>query len=109
MHAWPVRDYKFIPLRIPLGRGLQLSSAFREVLRGLENRCVGSPCTEGSNPSPSAYGLTLLGRQRFEHEDLDGEVGVEVVVAHEADHLASGQLLDLPGELDTHDPLPPAT
>ena len=21
---------------------------------GLENRCVGNPCTEGSNPSPSA-------------------------------------------------------
>jgi hypothetical protein len=22
---------------------------------GLENRCVGNPCTEGSNPSPSAH------------------------------------------------------
>jgi hypothetical protein len=22
---------------------------------GLENRCVGNPCTEGSNPSPSAW------------------------------------------------------
>jgi hypothetical protein len=22
---------------------------------GLENRCVGNPCTEGSNPSPSAF------------------------------------------------------
>jgi hypothetical protein len=33
--------------------------------------------------------------QRFEDEDFDGEVGVEVVVTHEADDLASGELLDL--------------
>ena len=26
---------------------------------GLENRCVGNPCTEGSNPSPSAFLLHL--------------------------------------------------
>jgi hypothetical protein len=38
------------------------------------------------------------GGQRFEDEDLDGEVGVEMVLAHEADHLASGQLLDLAAE-----------
>src|SRR3954452_12576747 len=44
--------------------------------------------------------------ERFEHEDLDSEVGVEVVVAHEADHLASGELFDLPAELDAHDALP---
>src|SRR4051812_7176666 len=33
--------------------------------------------------------------ERFEHEHLDGEVGVDVVVAHKADHLAAGQLFDL--------------
>ena len=26
---------------------------------GLENRCVGNPCTEGSNPSPSAVPASL--------------------------------------------------
>jgi hypothetical protein len=43
---------------------------------------------------------------RFKDEDLDSQVGVEVVVAHEADHLASGQLFYLPAELDAHDALP---
>ena len=30
---------------------------------GLENRCVGNPCTEGSNPSPSACCATCAGRR----------------------------------------------
>jgi hypothetical protein len=28
-------------------------------------------------------------RERFEHEHSDGQVGVDVVIAHGADHLAS--------------------
>ena len=36
---------------------------------GLENRCVGNPCTEGSNPSPSAseFRLRELGVRRHQH------------------------------------------
>ena len=31
--------------------------------------------------------VSVRGRERFEHEHFDREVGVEVVIAHEADHL----------------------
>src|SRR3954467_14586753 len=44
--------------------------------------------------------------QRREHEDLDRQIGVDVVVAHEADHLASGELLDLAADVGFHDALP---
>src|SRR4051812_9196031 len=42
----------------------------------------------------------------FEHEDLDGEVRVDVAVAHEAHYLASCELLDLFAHLGPHDVLP---
>jgi hypothetical protein len=50
--------------------------------------------------------LTRSEGLRLEHEDLDREVRVEVVVAHEADHLASGELLALAAEVGLHDALP---
>ncbi len=40
-------------------------------------------CASATGADP---GLVLL--DRFEHEDLDGEVGVDVVLAHEGHHLA---------------------
>ena len=49
-------------LRVPGGRQIAtLPGSPRRGARvvesgGLENRCVGNPCTEGSNPSPSAHG-----------------------------------------------------
>ena len=39
---------------------------------GLENRCVGNPCTEGSNPSPSAVTLAD-GRILVVHDTGGGE------------------------------------
>src|SRR4051794_11216966 len=50
--------------------------------------------------------LVSTGRLRFEYEDLDGEVWVDVVVAHKADHLAPGQLFDLLADVGLHDALP---
>src|SRR3954447_13718462 len=44
----------------------------------------------------------------FEYEHLDREVGVNVVVAHEADDLASGQLFDFAAHIHSHDRLPAA-
>src|SRR4051794_18963962 len=44
--------------------------------------------------------------RRLEDEHLDGKVGVQVIVAHEADDLASGQLLDLTADISLHDALP---
>src|SRR4051794_23060074 len=46
--------------------------------------------------------------QWFENEYLDCEIGIDVVVAHEADDLAAGQLLDLAADVDFHDALPAA-
>ena len=45
-------------------------------------------------------------RNAARSEDLDGEVGIDVVVAHEADDPASRQLLDLAADVGAHDALP---
>ena len=39
-------------------------------------------------------------RERLQHEDLDREVRIDVVVTHEADHRAPRQRFDLTGHLD---------
>src|SRR4051794_3787074 len=44
--------------------------------------------------------------QWFKYEHLDGEVGVDVVVAHKADYLAARQLFDLAAHVYLHDGLP---
>jgi site-specific recombinase XerC len=36
--------------------------------------------------------VRVRSRERFQHEHFDGPVGVDVVIAHEADHLASREL-----------------
>src|SRR5947199_3754743 len=51
------------------------------------------------------YVKVLLG-ERLKHEHLDSQVGIDVVVAHESDHLAAGQLLDLAAHSHLHDSLP---
>src|ERR1700737_4100992 len=45
--------------------------------------------------------------ERLEHEYLDGEIGVDVIVAHESDDLPSSQLLDLATDIGFHYSLPP--
>src|SRR4051794_12274644 len=47
-------------------------------------------------------------REWLEYEHLDREVGVDVVVAHEADHLAPRQFLDLEAHALLHNVLPAA-
>src|SRR5579864_5576144 len=44
--------------------------------------------------------------ERLEDEHLDGDVRVDVVIAHETDHLASHQPLDLLAAAVAHHPLP---
>ena len=44
--------------------------------------------------------------ERLEDEHLDGDVGVDVVIAHEADDLAAGELLDLLAAAFAHHALP---
>jgi hypothetical protein len=42
----------FVPPCVPQERHSALLAAARLLPDALENRCVGNPCTEGSNPSP---------------------------------------------------------
>lgn len=58
----------------------------------------------------SRLGTTLTGLpKRFEHERFDGETGgVDVVVAHEADDLASRELLNFAAHVLFHNLLPAA-
>ena len=53
--------------------------------------------------SPVGTDLGRLGG--FEHEHLDGEVGVDVVLAHERDYLALELAFDDRDEFGTHDAL----
>src|SRR3954463_12842622 len=52
-------------------------------------------------------GHSLRG-ERLEHEHFHGEVGIDVVVAHEADHLASRELFDRAAHVRFHHGLPAA-
>src|SRR4051794_32387719 len=58
-----------------------------------------------SRPASGAM-VVVAAVERLEHEDLHGEVRIDVVVAHEADDLASRQALDLLADLRLHDALP---
>jgi hypothetical protein len=47
--------------------------------------------------------LTVRGRgSRFEDEAFDGDVGFEVVGAHERDYVTAGELLDASDEVGAH-------
>ena len=71
-------------------RPLRPGRARRAARRGLE--------VEGS--------VGVRAGEWFQHEHLDGQIGVDVVVAHEPDHSASRQFLDLAADVLLHDPLP---
>src|SRR5947199_1314552 len=57
-----------------------------------------------SQPRPPAGGGCI--GERLEYEHLDRQVGVDVIVAHETDHFATGQLFDLAADVRLHDALP---
>src|SRR5215207_10581784 len=47
-------------------------------------------------------GAVAVGGQRLEYEDLDADVGLDVVVAHEGDHFSAGERLDALGHGFAH-------
>src|SRR5690348_10673670 len=53
-----------------------------------------------------ARSVSVCAWQRLQHEHFDREVWVDVVIAHEADHLAASQLLNLAADVVLHDHLP---
>src|SRR5690242_1476544 len=57
--------------------------------------------------APPARKTSARGVPRSAQEDLDGAAGSDVVVAHEADQLAAGQLLDLAADVGLQDAPPP--
>ena len=76
-----------------------------------ETSCAAVPASAWHAPAPTARATAaqpLPGRvarpfrRRFEHEALDGDVGVDVVGAEKGDHLASGDLFDAGAEVVAH-------
>jgi hypothetical protein len=76
--------------------------------RGLDGGCLAVASLEAMHLHRGwewGVGDLSLG---FEHEHLDSEVGIDVVIAHEADHPTSGQVFDLAAHLRLHH-APPAS
>src|SRR3954464_1668505 len=77
--------------RFPLGSAGTIRTRALRRAGSQERSAINVGFTATSTRQPSGL---LRPRQGLENEDLDREVGVDVVVAHEADDLAAGQLLD---------------
>src|SRR5579862_5118253 len=109
--GWTVIPQRVQPIALPgLRRRLATGSAsavFRAIapLSFGGGRLIAAVCERRSRT------LAIRGAARFDglkDEDLDRDIRVDVVVAHEADHLAGGQLLHFAAARLTHDLLPPS-
>src|SRR5688572_6294103 len=90
-------------------RGTELRSTCASVLPALSDAASGQELRRSptlSMEQSSWRASFAVHRTRLEDEDLNREVGIDVVVAHEADHLAAGELLDLAADVGLHHRLP---